>query len=145
MQALDIYYLGRRIDTCREERCFAEILLGAAASNPYELLIATHKEDSLFVVNQSAQPFPLARLRLGDGEGAISGSEWEIDRLAPGACVAAWKDSGKPKTPDVTCSEVGVHLIRAGKARFWKSGFPVYFDGELVDICNPDACAIRIP
>ena len=144
-----VYYQDKLIDTCQSERCMVQILLTApesitTAPRSYELLIAKKKDDSLFVVNQSGEAFPLSLLSLGEGDSAISGAEWQIDLLAPGECVSAWKDTGKPKAPDVTCNEVGSRLIRGGKDRFWKSAFPVYFRGELVTTCQRESCLIEI-
>ncbi len=111
----------------------------------YQLLIATNKEDSLFVVNQSGEAFPLSLLRLGKGNKVIEGTEWGLEQLAPGECVAAWKDKGDPKPPDVNCSQVGERLIRKGPERFWKSQFDIFFAGEQVGVCNPSGtCLIEI-
>lgn len=111
----------------------------------YNLVIATRDEDSLFVINESAVEFPLGLLRLGDGNGAINGTDWGIDLLANGACVAAWKDSGKPKPPrGVTCTQVGARLTRDGLDRFWKSDFNVYYSGKLIGTCRPERCSINI-
>jgi serine/threonine protein kinase len=114
----------------------------------YELLIAKRGEDSLFVVNQTTEAFPLALLRLGDGEGAINGTDWGVDMLERGACVAAWKDKGKPRPPDgLTCDQVGESLTRGGGDLFWKEAFNVYYDERPVGICEKDQkeCSINIP
>lgn len=115
------------------------------SSAAYQLLIATNKEDSLFVVNRSEEAFPLDSLRLGQGNRIIEGSEWGVEQLAPGDCVTAWKDGGNPKPPDVDCGQVGEPLIRKGPERFWNSQFDVFFDGEQVGICNPpEQCLVEI-
>ena len=116
----------------------------AGSRSGYALLIAKNKDDSLFVVNQSAEDFPLPLLSLGEGKNAISGTDWQVDLLAPGECVSAWKDTGRPKAPDVTCTEVGSRLIRKNKERFWKSAFPVYFRGERITQCKKESCLIEI-
>jgi serine/threonine protein kinase len=111
----------------------------------YQLLIATHKEDSLFVVNQAGEAFPLDPLRLGSGDEAIQGTEWGLDQLAPGECVTAWKDGGNPKPPDVDCSQVGERVMRQRSDRFWKDQFDVFYDGEQVGACNPpEPCLVEI-
>jgi serine/threonine protein kinase len=112
----------------------------------YKLLIVKRGEDSLFVVNQSSQAFPLAPLSLGDGKEVIHGNDWGVGELDSGACVAAWKDGGNPERPDVTCEEVGRHLTRAGKKRFWSGKFEVYYDGHLIATCskNEERCAVTI-
>ena len=111
----------------------------------YQLLIATNKEDSLFVVNHSEEAFPLDSLRLGQGNRIIEGTEWGVEQLAPGDCVTAWKDGGNPKQPDVDCGQVGEQLIRKGPERFWNSQFNVFYDGKQVGVCNPpEQCLVEI-
>ncbi|MCP4361630.1 MAG: protein kinase [Chloroflexi bacterium] len=111
----------------------------------YQLLIATNGKDSLFVVSQSEEAFPLDPLRLGSGNGAIQETEWGLGQLAPGDCVTAWKDGGNPQPPDVDCNQVGVRVIRQGPDRFWKDQFDVFYDGEQVGVCNPQGqCLIEI-
>jgi hypothetical protein len=110
----------------------------------YTLLIAKRGEDSLFVVNESARAFPLEALRLGDGEGAINGREWDIDTLEPGECVTAWKKGGKPQPPNISCTRVGKRLIRSGAQRFWTSAFKVYYLGEQAGNCADAQCTITI-
>jgi hypothetical protein len=110
----------------------------------YTLLIAKRGEDSLFVVNESAQAFPLEALRLGDGDGAINGREWDIDTLAPGECVTAWQDGRKPQPPKISCTQVGKRLTRRSAERFWKSDFKVYYLGEQAGNCADDQCMITI-
>jgi serine/threonine protein kinase len=140
--SVPVYYRDVQVSTCEAERCIVQILLNTPPS--YSLLIAKNKDDSLFVVNQSTGDFPLPLLTLGEGKNAISGSAWQVDVLAPGECVSAWKDTGKPKAPDVTCTEVGSRLIRKSKERFWKSAFPVYYRGELITQCRKESCQIEI-
>jgi len=110
----------------------------------YTLLIAKRGEDSLFVVNESPQAFPLEALRLGDGAGAINGREWGVDRLEPGECVTAWKDGRKPQPPKISCTQVGKRLIRRSAERIWKSAFKVYYLGEQAGNCADDRCTITI-
>ena len=86
----------------------------------YSLLIAkggNKGEDSLYIVNLTAEAFPLAALliRDDDDDDAINGTEWGIDVLQSGACVTIWKDKGDPDAPDVTCEEVGERLETWGK------------------------------
>jgi hypothetical protein len=117
----------------------------AVTATEFELLIAKHGEDSLFVVNQGDRAFPLAPLRLGEGDGAINGAEWGIETLGPGQCVTAWKDTGKKqKAPDVECELVGQRLTREGRERFWKSSFDVFYGGISQRRCDSDRCTITI-
>jgi serine/threonine protein kinase len=123
----------------------------AATSTPaatYELQIVGHRDDSLFIVNQTALVFPLPPLRVGDGEGALYGAEWGVLSLAQGQCVSAWKDEGKPKAPKgLKCDDVGQEVTRDGSTRFWDKPFKLYYDGELVGTCgaSPANCTISVP
>jgi tRNA A-37 threonylcarbamoyl transferase component Bud32 len=112
----------------------------------YELLFARYKDDSLFVVNRSGRAMPLPPLWLTDGEGQINGQEWRVPLLESGACVTVWKDSGRPRAPEVSCEEVGERLVRPGRERFWKEHFEIYYDGQKVGECrkNEEPCVISI-
>ena len=115
---------------------------------PYELRIVGYREDSLFIVNQTATSFPLLPLRVGDGGGAIYGAEWGIMALEEGECVSAWKEEGNPKAPKgLDCEEVGEHLSRSGSDRFWNDPFKLYYAGALVATCpaSPDDCSVNVP
>jgi tRNA A-37 threonylcarbamoyl transferase component Bud32 len=112
----------------------------------YELLLATRGDDSLFVVNRSDWALPLAPLSVGNEQGQIQGEEWGLAALLPGDCVTAWKDSGRPRQPDVECNQVGERLQRSGRERFWKESFSVYYQGQEVGQCrkNDRACIVTI-
>jgi hypothetical protein len=116
----------------------------AATQTPIYLMIMMEGEDSLFIMNASAAAFPLALLRIGDGNGAINGSEWGIESLAAGSCVTAWKDSGNPRAPGVRCTQVGTQVTRHGPDRFWKDSFNVYYNGVQVGTCSSESCVINI-
>jgi serine/threonine protein kinase len=116
-----------------------------AGAGGYEILVAKRGEDSLLVVNQGDGAFPLAPLRLGEGEGTISGTEWGVDALEPGQCVAAWKDGGNPELPDVECELLGADLTRDGPRRFWKSTFKVFYGQRAEFVCNSERCLMTIP
>ena len=110
----------------------------------YTLRLAKRDGDSLFVVNESKRAFPLEPLRLGDGDGAIHGSEWNVEALDPGECVTAWKTGGKPRAPSIPCEQVGRRLARSGDHRFWQSAFNIYYQGETVGKCAEAQCTITI-
>lgn len=111
----------------------------------YTLRIVTRGEDSLFLINDTADlSFPLASLRLGEERGGgIVANEWGLDVLAPGACVTAWKDRGNPRAPDVECEQVGQRIARRGPQRFWKDRFGVYYQGVLITSCDR-SCTFQI-
>jgi hypothetical protein len=112
----------------------------APQAQNYQLTIRWNGEDSLFVTNDSAIDFPLASLTLS-GNGSIAGSEWGVNTLAPGQCVAAWKDGGNPQPADTTCEAVGTRITRDGQNRFWKASFEVTFAGQRV-ICEASPCRV---
>jgi len=145
-----VYYNGSWIANCESELYAFSIpvepqAVVAVTATEFVLLIAKQGEDSLFVVNQGDSAFPLAPLRLGEGDGAITGAEWGIETLGPGQCVTAWKDTGKKqKVPDVACELVGQRLTREGRERFWKSSFDVFYGGISQRRCDSDRCTITI-
>ena len=104
----------------------------------FTLHIVGQGEDGFVLVNDSEQPFNLAGLRLGDGEAALPGSEWGLESLDPGDCVAAIKDKGDADLPEVDCQPVVDPLARDAKQRFWKDRFNVYYNDEQVAVCEPD-------
>ena len=115
------------------------------APENYRLLIATKKEDSLFVVNLSSGAFPLSQLYLENKDGEISGSEWDVASLPSGACVAIWNDNDRADAPDdVDCELVGERVTRSGKRRFWKRPFDVFYDDTLITGCR-NRCEVEIP
>jgi serine/threonine protein kinase len=116
----------------------------AATQAPIYLMIMMEGEDSLFIVNASAVTFPLTPLRVGDGDGAISGAEWGIESLAAGSCVTAWKDTGNPRAPSIRCTQVGTQIIRHGPERFWKDSFNVYYNSAQIGTCESDSCVINV-
>jgi tRNA A-37 threonylcarbamoyl transferase component Bud32 len=122
-------------------------LTATATAEPlvYTLLIAKNKDDSLFVVNQGAAPFPLAALQLGSGDRWLNGNDWGVATLGNGECVSAWKDKGKPKAPDVTCNELS-RLTLEGKQRFWKDAFEIRYQEQLLQTCGKDekSCTVTI-
>jgi serine/threonine protein kinase len=114
----------------------------------YSLLIAKRGEESLFVVNQTTEAFPLALLRLSNERGQVSGIDWGVDSLAADACVAAWRDEGDPRPPNnVNCDPAGEHLAYSKEYLLWRETFNVYYGEQLVGICdkNQNECVVSIP
>ena len=106
-------------------------------ASSYEILIAKRAEDGMFVINASAQDFPLARLQLGDDTGRVDGVEWGVLALSPGDCVVVWKDKGEPSLPGkVECNQVGNVLIRSKPDIFWEQWFYTYYDGQVFGGCD---------
>ena len=123
----------------------------AEANNPqplqtYELLLAKHKGDSLYLVNQSDRPLPLEPLQMSKDDRLFSFSNLGLATLESGECISAWKDKGKPKAPDITCNEVG-RISVDNKNRFWEKSFDIYYGGEWLYTCEEkqDRCQMSIP
>jgi hypothetical protein len=111
----------------------------------YRLLLVANDEDSLFVVNQSADPFPLEGLLLGGERGAIEGAEWEVAFLEPESCVTVWRNVENSEPPDVECEQVGERIERRGQDRFWRNEYSVFYEGEEVAMCEGNGrCVVEI-
>ena len=110
----------------------------------YDLLIAVNRDESLFIVNQGKEPFPLAQLALKNDKGGISGTVWSTASLESGTCVMWGKKKDKfPKK--VKCTLVAEHLTDYKGKPFWDSAFDVYYGEDKIGSCkkNPDNCSIR--
>lgn len=145
-QSFYVYYDGAAVGGCDKEQDECPIHISARPG--YTLHIAKRGEESLFVLNMSAQALALAPLALGDGAGRISGADWGKATLENGECVTVWKDDGDLHPPDgVTCKAVGMRLTRDKKGRFWKSTFDVYYNGQRIGTCEKDQghCYVQIP
>lgn len=114
----------------------------------YELLIVRAEDgNSLVVINMTANVFPLSLLQLGDGKEALSGTAWDMDNLAGGACVGVWKPGEDREPPaEINCQLVGNRLQRNKKDLLADQMFVVYFDGSEVGTCakNEDRCSVKI-
>jgi serine/threonine protein kinase len=115
---------------------------------PYRIMLVSFKDESLFVINLGARPFPLPLLELKNEEGEVSGEEWEVDFLEQEECAAVWKEEGRPRFPqDLECELVGKRLERKGQEKFWTEEFDVYFMGEKIAECDTTEreCRIQLP
>ncbi|MCI0352408.1 MAG: serine/threonine protein kinase, partial [Acidobacteriales bacterium] len=110
----------------------------------YALLISRQGDNSLFVMNLTLDPFPLAPLRLGTDNASVSGSEWGLEQLGNGTCVTVWRTSGNFLSPDVLCAVVGTHVPRDEAQVFWGGAFGVYYNDVLVATCDQTNCLVRI-
>jgi serine/threonine protein kinase len=113
-----------------------------------DLLLAKYKDDSLLVINEGLIPLPLEPLLLKNFIGEVSGQAWEVEMLQQGDCVAAWKDTGRPKMPEkVDCKIVGERLEFESGDRFWATTYKVYYDDVEIGSCvgSSDQCQIKYP
>ncbi len=114
----------------------------------YTLLAAKRSEEGVYVVNQTDTPFPLAPLRLGDGNESLDGAAWGLEELESGACVVVWKDRGNPRPPAGLACQQAADVLRRSKAGvFWDQTFYAYYQEDLVGVCEKDRslCTITIP
>lgn len=128
-------------------RCFGPDVASSAAApsvTNYTIVINWFGEDSLFVLNDSSVDFPLNALTLHGG-GQVRGTEWGIDRLGSGECVAVWKDTGNPRAANSSCTLVGTRIVRDGPNRFWKSSFTVIYNDVEITTCEGTPCTVQIP
>jgi serine/threonine protein kinase len=108
-----------------------------AVNSKFDLFINPQNGDGLFVTNLGSVDIPLAMLRFEGEKGKLSGDEWGIEVLRPGQCVIVWKTEGHAQPPkDVSCEVVGKLLGRSGPAKFWSSGFDVYYQNILIATCT---------
>lgn len=126
---------------------------GPSAANPsgYELTIMRGPgNESVIVMNQTGNVFPLELLRLGDDQGGINGTEWGVTNLETGSCVGVWKEKEKnernmlPK--GLNCQIVGNLLVRDKKDWFGDRLFGVFYKKEQVGSCDKDLrqCVVQI-
>ncbi len=103
----------------------------------------------MFVVNQAEEAFPLRPLRLGDGEFAVNGVDWDVEMLESNGCVAVWKEKGSPRLPkELKCDLFDENVPRREKEeRFWEKAFGIYYDEKLIGICEKDQerCTVSTP
>ena len=110
----------------------------------YALLISRHGDNSLYVMNLTLDPFPVAPLRLGTENTAIAGSEWGVEHLDNGNCISVWRASGDFLPPDALCTVIGMRVPRDGAQVFWGAAFGVYYNDVLVAMCEQENCLVRI-
>jgi len=113
----------------------------------YQVLIVRAGDgNSIVLLNQSADVFPLTPLQLGKGNGALSGASWGVDNLAKGECVGAWKAGEAHSVPGgLNCQLVGNQRELKKKDLLGDAAFLVYYDGKQVGQCdkNQDQCLIK--
>jgi len=114
----------------------------------YQLLIVRAGDgNSIVVVNQSANAFPLSLLRLQSGKNVLAGTDWGVPNLEKGACVGAWKMGAMHNLPGgLICQLVGHQLERKKKDWLGAETFSVFYSGKQISTCSRDQiqCSIRI-
>jgi hypothetical protein len=122
-----------------------------ASPSSYELLIVKGQgNESVVVINQTGNVFPLELLRLGDNEGGLNGTEWGVTNLESGSCVGVWKEkeeNARYRLPEgLNCQLVGNLLVRDKKDWFGERTFVVFYNGVQAGSCDKDLsqCAVKI-
>ncbi len=106
----------------------------------YQILITVMKDGSLFLINQGTLSLPLSLIRFETEEHELMGSEWGIDFLQPGHCVAILKKNGNSEPQKgINCALVGEQFQLSGSGRFWNEKFDVFFSDQRVGTCNKNA------
>lgn len=115
-------------------------------ADEFNLLLVSFQDDSLFLINLGDIALPLTYLQLSNDKGMVTGSEWEVDALGPGQCVALWKEEGSPEAPQgVNCDRIGARVERRGPEKFWTEAFEVFYQGKPVGRCagKNQPCTLR--
>ncbi len=140
----NIHLNEQRIGYCdrRPNECY----LATWPDQSRSILIATNRDDSLFLINQSDAPLSLLPLRLGDGNRSVSGVLWGRSTLGPGQCVTIWKAEGRPQPPNVQCEQVGTPLQMRSRDLVWNNDYTVYYNGLPFAECprRTATCVITI-
>ena len=122
--------------------------VSTATPASYQLLIVRAGDgNSIVVVNQSANAFPLSFLRLQSGKNVLAGTDWGVPNLEKGACVGAWKMGAMHNLPGgLNCQLVGHQLERKKKDWLGAETFSVFYSGKQISTCSRDQiqCSIRI-
>lgn len=115
------------------------------------LIVRGLGNDSVILINQSIDKFPLRTLQLvGDKNKGVSGMDWDVNNLESEACVGAWKEAGKNANYDlpkgVNCRLVGRKITQKKKDWFGDGAFEVSYNGASFGTCGRDQnqCSITL-
>jgi hypothetical protein len=118
-----------------------------APDQAYELIFIKASGDFMIVANNGEENVPIRPLQLGTRRDAIPGAAWGVDDLEPGDCLVALRLTRRPRVPSETgCRVTGV-LEGSPDANLWNKDFEVFFNDQLVGVCekDEDTCRIQIP
>jgi hypothetical protein len=103
-------------------------------------------QSGLVLINDTGSTLPLSPLRLGEGDGAVQGTDWSIPELASGSCAAVWRDKGEVDAPEGECAQLAPPVVRDRRGRFWLHDFAIFYGEEHVASCprSADECPITI-
>ncbi|MFC1959813.1 serine/threonine protein kinase [Chloroflexota bacterium] len=122
------------------------VLTPAPVAVAVDLRFAANGDKSLYIMNESAEPFPLSSLTFRIIKGLVQGPEWETAALLPQECVRVQKDE-RSEGPDVDCNPVGTIVMREKDERFWshkEDTFAVYYGSAYVGVCDTAGCTLSI-
>jgi serine/threonine protein kinase len=122
----------------------------SVTSPSYNLHFYKEGKESVVMVNQAEDAFPLTELSLGNERAMIAGADWGITTLPPGACVGVWQSEGDKEedddddedddersfkiSKDADCDLVGERLVSDSK--FWEHTFTVYYNESELGACE---------
>ena len=87
----------------------------------------------------------MERLTVGEGPNRVPGDDWDVRTLQPGRCVAVWEKGRRPPVPEgLECDWTGDDLRRTGTDRFWLETFNVFFDNQLIGVCEKEQAFCEI-
>lgn len=109
------------------------------------LRIATHGEDSFYLINVGNSAVSLPAFLFDDGNHIFGGAGWGISTLRPGECVSIWKNKGNPRGPNVDCVEIGDRVEMEPSEAFWKEPFEVIFQNTVIFTCPRNGCEFLVP
>ncbi len=89
---------------------------------------------------------PMSPLELVDSSNnhLLSGPDWGVDTLQPGACVGVFQAGATPRVPsNVRCSPTGKVLITS--TAFWTNPVVFKYNGTEIGTCQlePAKCAVN--
>ncbi|MFM8322867.1 MAG: serine/threonine protein kinase, partial [Chloroflexota bacterium] len=111
------------------------------------LVLERISQGHLLIINRGRQAINLAPLRLGEGSDAILGFRLGAERLGRDDCALVLNAVRRPKLPDELDCDLVIASQRRSESGFWMERFAVYYDNQLVGVCEKDekTCQILIP
>jgi serine/threonine protein kinase len=143
-----VYYNESQLGTCEKKDKQCALVISPPIEQPstsdvplpasYNLRFYKEGKESVVMVNQAEEVFPLTELRLGNERDLIEGKNWGVTTLPPGACVVVWRGGGDEDhlkiSKDADCDRVGDLLTSDSK--FWEHTFTVYYNESQLGTCE---------
>ncbi|HEY1011424.1 MAG TPA: hypothetical protein VGE07_01890, partial [Herpetosiphonaceae bacterium] len=117
----------------------------ATENQPNSLVFFKRDVDTLYILNNSPRPVSIARLRLDNAKGGITGANLDIANLPPGMCEVLAEAQVYPVPQQSTaCGNYNVTIIRTMDDHFWTDSFEIYIGDQLLGTCPKEeqTCAV---